>query len=165
MKRLIPLICLLIIVFISSGQSAEQQSLEMLLQKWLPDKPLEEFLSLFSIPYWGIQVSIEERGYYAFIEFLIRKGTHFVFFGILSLAVYYALPKWKYRKGITIVILFFLAIADELRQSMTPGRTASMQDVLLDTSGAATAMLIVLLIQWRKSKLKLKKNKSLGQNK
>ncbi len=152
MKRLIPLGCLLIIIFISSGQSAEQQSLEVLLQKWLPDKPLAGFLSHFSIPYWGTQVSIEERGYYSFIEFLIRKGTHFLFFGIISLAVYYALPKWRYRKGITILILFFLAVGDELRQSMTPGRTASMQDVLLDTSGAATAMLIVLLFQWRKTR-------------
>ena len=84
MKKIIPLLILIFIVFISSGQSAEQQSLETLLTKWLPNKPLESFLAIFEIPYWGILVSLEERGYYPFVEFLIRKGTHFVYFGIIA---------------------------------------------------------------------------------
>lgn len=150
MKKLIPLIVLLVIVFLASGQTAEQQSMQETLKTWLPNKPLESFLSIFQVPYWGIIVSIEERGYYAFVEFLIRKGTHFIYFGIITLAIYIALPKFKYRKLLAVMITMLLAIADEFRQSFTSGRTASIQDVLLDTSGALTAILVMTFFQWLK---------------
>jgi len=147
MKKLIPLLLLLVIVFLASGQSADQQSMQDTLKAWLPTKPLESFLSLFQVPYWGILVSIEERGYYAFVEFLIRKGTHFVYFGFIALAIYIALPQFKYRKMTTVMVTMLLATADEFRQSFTSGRTASLQDVLLDTTGAITALLLVSVFQ------------------
>lgn len=147
MKKIIPLLFLLVIVFISSGQTAEQQSLIPVLEKWLPNKPLESFLSYFQIPYWGILVSIEERGYYAFVEFLIRKGTHFFYFGIISLAIYAALPKFKYRTITAVILTMFFAVADELHQSFTSGRTASIQDVILDTVGAITALTLLTCIR------------------
>ncbi|SDN46233.1 VanZ like family protein [Psychrobacillus sp. OK028] len=150
MKKLIPLLLLLVVVFLASGQTAEQQSLQEILKAWLPNKPLESFLSLIQIPYWGIAVSVEERGYYAFVEFLIRKGTHFIYFGIIALAIYIALPRFKYRKVTVVVIIMLLAGADEYHQSFTSGRTASFQDVMLDTSGAIAALLLVTLAQWLK---------------
>lgn len=150
MKKLIPLLLLLVVVFLASGQTAEQQSMQDILKAWLPNKPLESFLSLFQIPYWGILVSVEERGYYAFVEFLIRKGTHLIYFGIIALAIYIALPRFKYRKVTTIVITMLLAIADEFRQSFTSGRTTSLQDVMLDTSGAIAALVLLTFFQWFK---------------
>ena len=152
MKKLIPLLLLLVVVFLASGQTAEQQSMQDILKEWLPSKPLESSLSLFQVPYWGILVSVEERGYYAFVEFLIRKGTHFIYFGIIALAIYIALPRFKYRKVTAVVITMLLAIADEVRQSFTSGRTASFQDVLLDTSGAIAALLLLSFIQWIKQR-------------
>lgn len=152
MKKLIPLLLLLIVVFLASGQTAEQQSMQEVLKAWLPNKPLESFLSIFQVPYWGILVSVEERGYYAFLEFLIRKGTHFVYFGVIALAIYIALSRIKYRKATVVVITMFLAIADEFRQSFTSGRTASLQDVILDTSGAIVAILLLTLYQWYKQR-------------
>lgn len=154
MKRLIPITILLVLVFISSGQTAEQQSLVTSLEEWLPNKPFESVLSHLQIPYWGILVSIEERGYYPFLEFLIRKGTHFFYFGIVALAVYIALPKRKNRTILATILTFFLAIIDELHQSLTSGRTATVQDVLLDTAGAISALLLykyVSSIKQRKS--------------
>jgi VanZ family protein len=156
MKKLIPLLLLLVIVFLVSGQTAEQQSMRELLIVLLPNKPFESFLNLFQIPYWGILVSVEERGYYAFVEFLIRKGTHFIYFGLIGLAIYVALPVIKYRKLTAVAITMFLAIADEFRQSFTSGRTASLQDVILDTSGAIVALLLLTFVQW----LKRRKNVS-----
>ncbi|PZX03968.1 VanZ like protein [Psychrobacillus insolitus] len=150
MKKIIPLLILIFIVFISSGQSAEQQSLETLLTKWLPNKPLESFLAIFEIPYWGILVSIEERGYYPFVEFLIRKGTHFVYFGIIALAVYAALPKFTFRTLAAGVLTIVFAIVDEYHQSLTSGRTATAQDVMLDTAGAITALLLLTCVQFIK---------------
>ena len=150
MKKIIPLLLLLIVVFLASGQTAEQQSMQQILKAWLPNKPLESFLSLFQIPYWGILVSVEERGYYAFVEFLIRKGSHFIYFGVIALAIYIALPRLKYRKLTAVMITMLLAIADEFRQSFTSDRTASLQDVLLDTSGAIAALLLLTFSQWFK---------------
>lgn len=152
MKKIIPLLLLLVVVFLASGQTAEQQSMQDILKAWLPNKPLDSFLSLFQVPYWGILVSVEERGYYAFVEFLIRKGTHFIYFGIIALAIYIALPRFKYRKVTAVMITMLLAIADEFRQSLTSGRTASFQDVLLDTSGAIAALLFISFIQWFKKR-------------
>lgn len=152
MKKLIPLLLLLVVVFLASGQTAEQQSMQEVLKAWLPNKPLESFLSIFQVPYWGILVSVEERGYYAFLEFLIRKGTHFVYFGVIALAIYIPLSRIKYRKATVVVITMFLAIADEFRQSFTRGRTASLQDVILDTSGAIVAILLLTLYQWYKQR-------------
>lgn len=150
MKKIIPLLLLLIVVFLASGQTAEQQSMQEILKAWLPNKPLEAFLSLFQVPYWGILVSVEERGYYAFVEFFIRKGSHFIYFGVIALAIYIALPRLKYRKLTAVMITMLLAIADEFRQSFTSGRTASLQDVLLDTSGAIAALLLLTFSQWFK---------------
>ncbi|MEK4520409.1 VanZ family protein [Psychrobacillus sp. FSL W7-1457] len=148
MKKFIPLLLLILFVFIASGQTSEQQSLETVLKNWLPNKPLESFLSLFHIPYWGFNVSVEERGYYAFVEFLIRKGTHFFYFGLISVAIHIALSKrLKYRKLVAIFITFLLGAADEFHQSFTSGRSALFQDVLLDTSGAIFAMLVLTLVQ------------------
>ncbi|WP_342599388.1 VanZ family protein [Psychrobacillus sp. FSL H8-0483] len=152
MKKIIPLLFLLIIVFISSGQTSEQQSLVATLEKALPNKPLESFLSIFQIPYWGILVSIEERGYYRFVEFLIRKGTHFFYFGLIALAIYAALPKFKFRVLTATIITMLFAIADEFHQSLTSGRTATAQDVMLDTAGAITALLLLTCIQWIKQR-------------
>lgn len=147
MKKIIPLLFLLIIVFVSSGQTAEQQSLIPVLEKWLPGRPLESFLSTFQIPYWGILVSIEERGYYPFVEFLIRKGTHFVYFGLIGLAIYAALPKFSFRVLAAGLLTMLFALVDEFHQSFTSGRTASAQDVMLDTAGAITALLLLTFIQ------------------
>ncbi|MEI4770686.1 VanZ family protein [Psychrobacillus sp. FJAT-51614] len=153
MKKIIPLLILLIIVFISSGQTAEQQSLESTLETWLPSKPFESILSYLQIPYWGILVSIEERGYYAFVEFLIRKATHFFYFGFIALAIYAALPNFKYRTIFAAILTFLFALADEFHQSFTSGRTAASQDMMLDTAGAITALLVWSWIRrWKQRK-------------
>ncbi|MNN38370.1 VanZ like family protein [compost metagenome] len=49
-----------------------------------------------------------------------------------------------------ILIAFLYACTDELHQSFTPGRTAMVQDVVLDTIGAACgALFTILLNRWR----------------
>ncbi len=111
--------------------------------KWLPGEPLKGFLSMFQIPYWGTTVSVEERGYHAFIEFLLRKGAHVVTFGALAIAAYIMVR----RIGIAFILTVILAIADEYHQSLTGGRTPTVQDVMLDSFGAAMALLIVVIVK------------------
>lgn len=126
------------------------------LEKWLPGKPLEAWLTGLNIPYWGIYVSIEERGYYRFIEFLIRKGAHFFHFSLLALAMYAVLPIRKYRMLGAAFLTLLVAISDEAHQSLTSGRTASTQDVMLDMAGAITALLLFRTIKRWKTKNPLK---------
>ncbi|GEK34217.1 VanZ family protein [Kurthia sibirica] len=158
MKKYIPLALLIVIIFISSSQSYEQQSIVPTLQKLLPNQPLFDFLSLFHIPYWGIDVSIQERGYYYFLEFLIRKAAHMLSFGAIAIALYIALYPRKRRYLYALVITFALACADELHQSFTIGRTATMSDVWLDTVGGLICLTLftVILRLFKKKKTKEK---------
>ncbi|TWT03567.1 VanZ family protein [Planomicrobium sp. CPCC 101079] len=138
MKNIILLLLLLSILFISSGQTYEQQTLIPTLEKYLAAKPLEGLLSYLHIPYYGTLVSIEERGYFAFIEFLLRKGAHLFMFGAVAIAVVVLMPKPKFWMAFAITV--GLAVLDEFHQSLTGGRTPTGQDVLLDSIGAFIAL-------------------------
>lgn len=154
MKKYIPLALLVVIIFISSSQSYEQQSIVPTLQKLFPNQPLHGFLSQFKIPYWGITVSVEERGYYYFLEFLIRKVAHLLSFGAIAIALYIALYPRKWRYFYAIAITFSLAAADEFHQSFTSGRTATMSDVWLDSFGGLVllTLFVIILRPFRKKK-------------
>lgn len=157
MKKILILLFLLVALFISSGQTYEQQSLVPTLQRFLPGKPFEAFLSIFKIPYWGIIVSVEERGYYYFVEFLIRKGAHFFLFGSIAAFIFSLLPKKSSRFTIAALLTLFIAIGDEYRQSLTGGRTPAIQDVFLDMAGALTALMAIRIYLALKSKRRRKK--------
>ncbi|WP_338655163.1 VanZ family protein [Sporosarcina psychrophila] len=164
MKKLIVLIILLSILFFSSGQTYEQQSLIPTLEKWLPSEPFESSLSKLQVPYWGTTISVEERGYYHFVEFLLRKSAHFVIFGVLAVAIYLILPKHVFRMLTATWITVLLAIADEYHQSLTGGRTPALQDVILDAAGAVTFLLILRLIILVKPKKKKKRKAAPNRN-
>lgn len=146
MKYLLILLLLLSFLFFSSSQTYEEQSLIGLLHYWLPNRPLESILSLIKIPYWGRIVSVEERGYYYFIEFCLRKGAHFVLFGLVGSAFYLLLQRFRFRVPLALCCTLICACADEYHQSLTGGRTPSWQDVLLDTTGACFFITIIALI-------------------
>lgn len=146
MKKYIPILILMLAIFISSSQTYEQQTIIPTLQNYLPNEPLKPLLSLLHFHYYGMEISVESRGYYYFLEFLFRKLAHFCTFGAVGLAVYFALPRLKHRVIISAVITFIFASADEIHQYFTSGRTASFQDVLLDTTGAITFLIIFICI-------------------
>ncbi|CAM3267897.1 VanZ family protein [Filibacter tadaridae] len=146
MKKILFLLLIVAGLFFSSGQTYEEQTLIPSLAEWLPDKPLLEPLSKLEIPYWGKIISVEERGYYPFVEFLLRKSAHFFLFGLLATAVYAVLPRFTLRSIIALVITLGLAIADEYHQSLTGGRTPSSRDVLLDTAGAITFIAVLRIV-------------------
>ena len=137
-----PFIIILCLLFLSSGQTYEEQTLVQTLEDNFPNKPLEKTLSHLKIPYWGKIVSIEERGYFPFVEFLIRKLTHI--FTFLSLTVATFLIFKRYR--LSFLIAVFIAFIDEFHQSFTSGRTASGYDVGLDIIGILIGLLILKIV-------------------
>lgn len=97
MKNHLLLGMLIVFLFVSSSQSYEQQSLIPFLQHWLSSRPFEELLMGVHLSYGGGVVSIETLGYYYFIEFFIRKGAHFVVFGLVGLAFYQVFSEERIR--------------------------------------------------------------------
>ena len=150
MKKYFWFILILITLFVSSGQTYEQQTLIPTLKQWLPGEPFKNILAHLKIPYWGIIVSVEERGYYTFIEFLIRKGAHIVTFGALAIAAFIMTRRYL----VSFLLTIGIAIIDEFHQSLTGGRTPTIHDVFLDTFGAFLALLFIFI--WNKIRTKPK---------
>ncbi|MDH6363928.1 VanZ family protein [Enterococcus sp. PF1-24] len=152
------------ILFYSSSQPYEEQSLIPLLEKWLASKPLESRLSGIAFTYGGKEVSVAYSGYFAFVEFFIRKGAHFFTYFIMSWSLFVGTSK-KMSEYFFVAVLVWLAATgyaalDEYHQMLTSGRSPLFQDILLDSVGALTAVLGTLLwLQLFKGKGKKRKKR------
>lgn len=144
------------VLFYSSSQTYEQQSKIGLLSNLLKNEPFKAQLSGVSFIYAGSEVSIEKSGYFSFIEFFIRKGAHFGTYLILGSSFFLGLvPRMKNF----LLVAFFswlsatgYAALDEFHQMLTGGRTPLFQDVILDSLGALTGVLICWLVLGIKEK-------------
>lgn len=144
------------VLFYSSSQTYEQQSQIGLLSNLLKNEPFKAQLSGVSFIYAGSEVSIEKSGYFSFIEFFIRKGAHFGTYLILGSSFFLGLiPRMK----TFLLVAFFswlsatgYAALDEFHQMLTGGRTPLFQDVILDSLGALTGVLICWLVLGIKEK-------------
>lgn len=135
----IPFIIMLLLYW-SSSMSYATQSLTSPLEALLANKPFENFLSTIEFYYGDSIVSINELGYFSFVEFFIRKGAHFFSFFLLGFFWLLGLRKRVREEWLTIILSILLCIGyatfDEFRQVFHPGRTGSMTDVYLDSAGA-----------------------------
>lgn len=139
------------ILFVSSSMTYEQQSQVSLLDRLLSSEPLKGAMSSISFTYAGSKVSISTLGYSKFIEFFIRKGAHFGSYFLLGGSLFLGLhPKMK-QKQLLLTGLFAwfsatgYAAMDEFHQMLTGGRTPLFQDVMLDSVGALTACILIIL--------------------
>ncbi|MEK4228894.1 VanZ family protein [Solibacillus sp. FSL H8-0538] len=135
----------LAVVAFASNMTYQQQTIVPALRELLQNKPFEELLSKIEVTYWGETLSVETRGYYYFLEFLIRKATHFTGYGVIALIFFFFYRKlcWRPSSIFAIISVIILASFDEIRQSYKPGRTGIFDDVLIDTAGAFTFILVV----------------------
>lgn len=147
-KAIILTVVALFIVIYASNMTYQQQTIVPELRTLLKDKPLEDALSSLEIPYWGTVISIESRGYFYFIEFLVRKATHFIGYGMLAVIFYFLFLKlkWHVPSVLAFGTIFIIASLDEYRQSLIPGRTGIFDDVLIDAAGALFFLLLVKVI-------------------
>lgn len=80
----------------------------------------------------------------------IRKLAHFTEYMAVGLLSFGIASLWvqSIRKGFCLVVvqLAVSAALDEIHQYFVPGRYSSVKDVILDTLGGITGMLLVLLI-------------------
>ena len=90
---------------------------------------------------------------------IIRKGAHFTEYAILGMTVVYAFGE-RLKKAVRIIsvalaICAFYAATDEFHQTFVDMRVGSVSDVLLDSVGALTGIVIFLFIT-RKKRAKLR---------
>ena len=81
---------------------------------------------------------------------IIRKGAHFTEYLILNLLYFNVLRMYISKNKALIYSIglsFIYASTDEFHQLFVQGRAGRFTDVLIDTSGAATGSIIVLIIK------------------
>ena len=81
----------------------------------------------------------------------IRKLAHFSEFAILGILVYINIEEYRKDKVFVYSLLFTIlyAISDEIHQLFVEGRYCSIGDMLIDSLGALTGILIFHLIKNR----------------
>lgn len=159
-KYIILIVGILIMLFCISSMTYEQQTIVPTLQETLENKPFYNLLSKLEVTYWGQTISVETRGYYYFVEFLIRKGLHFAGYGFIAILIYRIYRKFQFQlAGIcSVLTIFVIASMDEYRQTFVDGRTGIFDDVLLDTYGAITFVILFKVIGTLYRKMKQKMN-------
>ena len=98
------------------------------------------------------------------LHHLLRKSGHFIGYGLVCLSflrswllliagtVDLSVPSWRIRASLAAILsTATIASLDEWHQTYLPNRTGNATDVLLDTCGASTIVLLVWIILWRRS--------------
>jgi VanZ family protein len=89
------------------------------------------------------------------IHFYVRKAGHFTEYAILALLLFRAFrsgaqERWRLRWArSSLLVAFLYASLDEFHQTFTRRRTGSVYDSLIDTSGAATALILSWFLSHR----------------
>ncbi|WP_010247923.1 VanZ family protein [Acetivibrio cellulolyticus] len=118
-------------------------------QKGQNSVSISERIVDFLVSKVGLRNFIENNEWlYKNRNYIFRKILHFTEYAILATLTFRSLKLRKIGlKKVSMFTLFFVfvvAAADEFYQSHIPGRNPQVKDVLIDTSGALTAVLTIL---------------------
>ncbi|WP_214778935.1 VanZ family protein [Exiguobacterium sp. s22] len=137
---------ILIGLFLSSATPYSDQSIVSPLERfnwsWI-----EPTLANVQFDYAGKEISLDTLGTAGLIEFFMRKTAHVLTFLVLGALFVKAISRTNLHAGLTLLFAWALvntvAIFDEYHQSLTPERTALLEDVLLDSTGAAVGVVLI----------------------
>ncbi|MFL0164054.1 VanZ family protein [Candidatus Clostridium helianthi] len=125
------LIVWMIGIFIMSNQPAQ-----------ISDSQSEGVINILSA------IGINMNGIFGqFTNFIVRKCAHFLEYMVLSLLAFNVFRLYfNIRRVIflTVVFVFFYACSDEIHQLFVLGREGAFRDVIIDTVGGITLILINL---------------------
>lgn len=78
-----------------------------------------------------------------FFHFLVRKGAHFTAYLILGLLLAWAMKPDDRKAYLRVLLLCVLyAMSDEFHQTFVSGRSGEIRDVLIDSTGSLTGLLL-----------------------
>ena len=143
-------LAIMVAIFVFSGQGQEQS-------EGLSD-PLANVVqdtgALDSGLLDGVRETYRENGedFFQFARRLVRKLAHVVIFMALGGALFVCyeswLGEWKMNWVWSIVVGVAYAASDEWHQTMVPGRSGSVEDVLIDAAGIVVGVLAAMGIVW-----------------
>jgi len=98
-------------------------------------------------------------------EFTLRNAAHFILYFVLGIfilnALYFYKIKWISLIGFSLLIAVLYALTDELHQYYVPGRAFQVNDLIIDTLGAMTGILIVAFLYSKRGKTEEMKNSTI----
>ena len=149
----LPALLVMIMIFRFSSQNADDSSVESLRITRDLLVAVRDQLQLSWTP--------EELSFYMEqSEFFVRKLAHFSEYALLGISlilpviVYYS-DRFR-RKILSLIAWGFCAayaVSDEFHQSFSPGRSPQLRDVVIDSCGALTGILLGLLILHLRARL------------
>jgi VanZ family protein len=114
-------------------------TLRTILLRWVPS------LSIMGLIFFFSSLPSEKIPYYGELDYIIKKGSHALGYGLLGLSYYYALPRGLsriYRWVLALIMTILFALSDEYHQSFVQGRTSSLRDVAIDCLGTIVALFL-----------------------
>lgn len=105
---------------------------------------------LFSVFYSDFDQMSETEQQQLLSDFPIRKMAHFAAYFVLGAFAFgafvtYKKLSFKLRGLLSLFVCMLYSASDEIHQYFVPGRSCEIRDMLIDTSGALLAILIVAL--------------------
>lgn len=156
-EKLFLLLALLVLVFlfISSSMTYHEQELhDGTVSKYFGW--LENMVAGWSFTYGGRLHNVQLDGRAGLAQFVLRKMAHFGSYFLLGGFGYLGLRRIFKIKWLAPILTWLVAIAlaafDEYHQFLTGDRTPSVHDVMLDASGALTAIILVMLFLYLRNK-------------
>lgn len=141
---------LMILIYLFSGQTAEASS--------AVSSPFAEFL-----------LSVIQKLPEDMAVFIVRKGAHFSIYAALGFLLFYALvPTIRARKkpfnlllllqaASSWLICTIYAVSDEFHQLYVPGRSGEFRDIVLDSCGSLSGLLIALILFVQLTKISIRR--------
>lgn len=135
-----------------SSQPFEVQSIQPYLREQVSEQSLKELLPDWSIQYRTSTIE-SQNDPFRFVEFLFRKAAHLFMYAMLAALAYLALKPYRLNLVLKALIAMtgvgIVAALDEWNQFSRSNRTGAVEDVLLDlTGGAIGLVVIVILFHW-----------------
>jgi VanZ like family len=157
--HIVLLIAVLSGLYLSSSQPYYDQDMRGRISDIVDESKWESRFQDVKLQYGGSEVSVEEKGTAGFIEFLLRKGTHFITFALLAYCWYSVLRYWlPFSMALPWSAFLSLgtAVLDEWHQTFTPDRLGAVNDVLLDATGSLFMLLCITITnKWQMRKTTL----------
>lgn len=144
MKRKIFIICtiaIMVLIFYFSMENSSESSGR--------SGGVTEFILKLIVPDYEKMSFKEKKNFLCHSEYIIRKLAHFSIYTMLGFLASLAVGKRKLLSTGTLFTLgfgFLYACSDELHQYFVPGRSCQFKDVIIDTFGVITGIIISIII-------------------
>lgn len=86
------------------------------------------------------------------LSLIVRKLAHFIEYTILGILVYNLIYSYNKKIYLSIIICIIYSISDEVHQLFVPGRSCQITDILIDSTGSVTGIILLYILYRHKYK-------------